>query len=141
MKPGDLIRIHRHNEYGSEQRKRFQPCFVGSLDQDSLLEPLRSFRPAIVNRCKGAQGLKLSISLGKDPDELVGGPASDRRLFQIKLGGRRDLTGNRRTANHHRWDDCQQKPVWSVFAKAPRVGNRHGLKSFSPDAGFFPGCA
>ena len=68
MKPGNLIRIHRHDEYGAEERKRFQPCFVGSLNQDGLLESLGSFGPAIVNRCKGAQGLKLLVSLGEDPD-------------------------------------------------------------------------
>jgi len=68
MEPGNLIPIHRHDEYGAEERERFQPCFVGSLNQDGLLESLGSFGPAIVNRCKGAEGLKLLVSLGEDPD-------------------------------------------------------------------------
>ena len=67
MESGDLIRIHRHDENGSQERQRFQPGFVGSLDKDRLLESLGSFGPAVVNRCKGAQGLKLLVSLGENP--------------------------------------------------------------------------
>ena len=70
MQPGDLIRVHRDDEYGSEERKRFEPCFVGSLDQDGLLESLVSFGPTIMNGCKGAQGLKLLVSLGRIPTNL-----------------------------------------------------------------------
>jgi hypothetical protein len=68
VEPGDLVRIHRDDEYGSEERKGFETCFVWSLDQNGLLESLVSFRPTIMNGCKGAQGLKLLVSLGEDPN-------------------------------------------------------------------------
>src|ERR671914_738569 len=62
VKADNLARVYRNHQNGPQPRQRFQPRFIGSLDQDSLLKPLPSFRPAIVNRAQGPQGLKLLIS-------------------------------------------------------------------------------
>ena len=74
MQPGDLIRIHRHNQYGSQECKGFQPYFVRSLNQNGLLESVVSFGPAIVNRCKGAERLELLVSVGEDSDQFFDSP-------------------------------------------------------------------
>src|SRR5215510_2228052 len=139
MESGNLIRIHCHNQNGSQERKRLQTCFVRSLDKDGLLKSLGSFGSPVVTDARERSDLNCCSLWARIPANLS--------AVQPAAGGPEPTSGGNGISR----PTVEQPTTTSVmaanrtrlimFPRVSCVGSRRRFKFFSPDAALFPGCA